>query len=139
MAHEDLTREQRVEGSSDRAFGMVFAAFFLIIGGWPAIHAEPTRWWALGLAVAFAVVALARPRLLAGLNRLWIKLGILLGKIVSPVALGILYYLVLTPVGALMRLTGKDPLRRTLQPGSASYWVARTPPGPPPGSMTNQF
>lgn len=139
MAHEDLSREQRVEGSSDRTFGLVFAVFFLIIGAWPAIHVEPPRWWALALAIAFAALALTKPRLLAGLNRQWMKLGILLGKIVSPIALGILYYLVLTPVGALMRLTGKDPLRRRLQPDSASYWLARTPPGPPPDSMTNQF
>jgi hypothetical protein len=91
------------------------------------------------MALAFAAVAIWKPVLLAGLNRLWIKLGVLLGKIVSPIALGILFYGVLTPIGALVRLSGKDPLRLKLDPGAVSYWISRTPPGPPPDSMTNQF
>lgn len=139
MAHEDLNREQAVEGSSDRAFGLVFAAVFLLIACWPLLHREPLRWWALGAAVIFATVAWLKPKLLAGLNRQWIKLGLLLGKIVSPIALGILFYGVLTPVGALMRLTGKDPLRLKLDRAAKSYWIPRRPPGPPPDSMTNQF
>ena len=140
MAHEDLTREQHVEGSSDRSFGLVFAGVFLVIAGWPSLfHGEMPRWWASGLAVAFALVALLKPALLAGLNRLWIKLGVLLGKVVSPIALGVVFYCVVTPIGAVMRLTGKDPLRLKLDAGADSYWIPREPPGPPPDSMTNQF
>lgn len=139
MAHEDLSRDQVVEGSSDRSFGLVFAAVFVIIACWPLFYGETPRWWALGMALAFAAVAIWKPVLLAGLNRLWIKLGVLLGKIVSPIALGILFYGVLTPIGALVRLSGKDPLRLKLDPGAGSYWISRTPPGPPPDSMTNQF
>lgn len=139
MAHEDLTREQQIEGSSDRVFGLVFAGVFLVIAGWPLFSGEMPRWWASGVAAVFALVALVKPALLGGLNRLWIKLGILLGKVVSPVALGILFYGVLVPIGAVMRLTGKDPLRLKLDPSAASYWIPREPPGPPPDSMTNQF
>jgi hypothetical protein len=139
MAHEDLARDQRVEGSSDRAFGWVFAAVFLIVAVWPLMYAEPPRWWAVGIAGAFALLAQLRPALLSGLNRQWMKLGIFLGKVVSPVALGILFYGVLTPLGALMRLTGKDPMRRKLDADAASYWLPRKPPGPPPDSMTKQF
>jgi len=80
-----------------------------------------------------------KPALLAGLNRLWIKLGVLLGKVVGPIALGVLFFGVLTPLGAVMRLTGKDPLRRKHDPRAASYWMPREPPGPPPDSMINQF
>jgi hypothetical protein len=139
MAHEDLSREQVVEGSSDRAFGLVFAAVFLVIACWPMLHREPLRWWAFGAAVIFAAAAWLKPKLLAGLNRQWIRLGLLLGKIVSPIALGILFYGVLTPIGALMRLTGKDPLRLKLDRAAKSYLIPRSPPGPPPDSMTNQF
>ena len=139
MAHEDLTRDQHVEGSSDRAFGLAFAAVFLLIAGWPLFHGESPRWWALGLAVGFGLVALVKPALLATLNRLWIKLGVLLGKVVSPIALGILFYIVITPIGLVIRLTGKDPLRLKFEPDSETYWIPREPPGPPPGSMNNQF
>jgi Saxitoxin biosynthesis operon protein SxtJ len=139
MAHEDLSREQRVEGSSDRNFGLVFAGVFVLIGGVPLFHGGQLRWWAFAVAAAFAAAAAVRPSLLAGLNRLWTKLGVLLGKVVSPVALGILFYAVLTPVGIAMRVAGKDPLRLRWDRDAASYWIPREPPGPPPDSMTNQF
>jgi len=139
MAHEDLSREQQVEGSTDRAFGLVFAGAFLLIAGWPLFHGETPRWWALGVAVVFAIIAIWKPALLAVPNRLWFKLGLLLGKVVSPVALGILFYCVIAPIGVLARLAGKDPLRLKLDSGANSYWIPRKPPGPPPDSMINQF
>jgi hypothetical protein len=139
MAHEDLTREQHVEGSSDRAFGLVVAGVFLLVTLSPLRHGHGPRWWASAVAGVFALVALVKPVLLSRLNRLWIRLGILLGKVVSPIALGILFYGVLTPVAVVIRLTGKDPLRLKLDPAAGSYWIVRKPPGPPPDSMTNQF
>ena len=139
MAHEDLTREQQVEGSSDRAFGLVFAAVFIVIACWPLLHGEMPRRWLFGVAAGFALISMVKPALLGGLNRVWLKLGLLLGKIVSPVALGLLFYGILTPIGALLRLTGKDPLRLRHDPAAASYWIPRKPPGPPPDSMTHQF
>mgnify|MGYP001279705763 CR=1 FL=1 len=139
MAHEDLSRDQQVEGSSDRSFGLVFAGAFLLIAAWPLLHGATPRWWASGVAVVFALVAVMKPTLLAGLNRLWIKLGVLLSKLVSPIAFGVLFYGVLVPIGVLMRLAGKDPLRLKYDAGAASYWIPRKPPGPPPDSMTNQF
>jgi hypothetical protein len=139
VSHEDLTREQSVEGSSDRAFGLVFAAVFLLIAGWPLWYGQAVRWWSVGAAAAFALAALLKPSLLARPNRLWTRLGLVLGKIVSPLALGLLYYAVLAPVGLLVRLTGKDPLRLRRDPAASSYWIARKPPGPPPDSMTKQF
>jgi len=139
MAHEDLSREQQVEGSSDRSFGLVFAVVFLLIALWPLVNGAAPRWWAAGVGAFFALVSVIRPTLLAGLNRLWIKVGIVLGKVVSPIALGILFYAVLVPIGVAMRLVGKDPLRLKREPSAASYWIPRQPPGPPPDSMTNQF
>lgn len=139
MAHENLSRNQHVEGSSDRSFGLVFAGVFIVIGFWPLLHGEMLRWWAFGVAGIFALLALVKPALLEGLNRLWTKLGVLLGKLTGSIALAVLFYSVLTPIGAVIRLTGKDPLRLKRDSRADSYWIPRTPPGPPPDSMTRQF
>jgi len=95
--------------------------------------------WSIAAAAAFALLALAVPRALAPLNRAWTAFGDLLHRIVSPVALGILYYGVVTPTGLLMRLAGKDPLRLRFDPAARSYWIERRPPGPPPESLKDQF
>lgn len=139
MAHENLIREEHVEGSSDRTFGLVMAAAFVVVACWPLLSRAGVRWWAIAIAAVFAVLSLARPALLSGLNRQWMKLGLLLGKIVSPIALGVLFYAVLTPMGFVIRALGKDPLKLKFDPAAESYWQRRTPPGPPPDSMTNQF
>ncbi len=139
MAHENLHRQQHVEGSSDRGFGLVFAAVFAIIAAWPLMHAHAPRWWALAVAAMLALVAATRPSVLARANRLWMRFGLFLGNVVGPLAVGILFYAVVTPLGFVMRLTGKDALRLRLDAAADSYWIARRPPGPPPDSLTNQF
>jgi hypothetical protein len=139
MAHEDLVRERHVEGSSDRGFGLVVAGVCLLVALGPLRQGHAPRWWAFGVASLFTLVASLKPALLGTLNRLWTKLGVLLGRVVSPIALGILFYGVLTPVAIMIRLSGKDPLCLKLDPAGESYWISRTPPGPPPDSMSNQF
>ena len=139
MAHEHLAQEQHVSGASDRAFGLVIAALCLLVAVGPLRHGNAPRWWAFVVASIFVLVAGSKPVLLAPLNRLWTKLGVLLGKVVSPIALGILFYGVLTPVALVIRLTGRDPLRLKLDHDADSYWIVRKPPGPPPDSMSNQF
>ena len=127
------------EGSSNRGFGLVFAAFFLIIALLPLLQGHGVRLWAAGISLAFGGVALAIPTILAPLNRLWTRFGLLLHGIVSPVALAILFYGVVTPTGLIMRLLGKDPLRLRLDPSAPSYWITRTPPGPDADSLKQQF
>jgi Saxitoxin biosynthesis operon protein SxtJ len=139
VTHEDFSRQEEIKSSSDRSFGLVLATFFLIISIWPLIHAEPIRWWALGLAAVFALLALLWPAALAPLNKAWTKLGFLLYRIVSPVVMALLFYVTVTPVALLMRMLGKDPLRLRPDPDAESYWINRTPPGPSPESMKNQF
>jgi predicted membrane metal-binding protein len=142
MSHEVFNRDEEVEGSSDRSFGLVMAAFFSIVALWPLIHDfSPTapRWWAVTVAGIFAGLALSRPALLGPLNKLWMKFGLLLHMIVSPIVLGLLFYVSVMPIGLLMRALGKDPLRLRRDPNATSYWLHRTPPGPAPETMKNQF
>jgi len=105
----------------------------------PLRHGHAPRWWAFAVAGLVALIALLRPVLFAKPNRLWTKLGVLLGKVVSPIALGILLYAVLTPLALVLRLTGRDPLRLKIDRDTDSYWIVRKPPGPAPDSMRNQF
>ena len=137
--HEDLSRTHEVKASSNRSFGWVFTAVFLIIAVWPLVSGGTVRWWSLLVGAAFALVTVAAPKLLALPNRLWLRLGLLLNRIISPVALAFLFYAVVTPLGALMRAFGKDNLRLRPDGSEKSYWIERTPPGPKPDSMNHQF
>ncbi len=137
--HEDFGREHEIVRGSDRAFGLVFAGVFTIVAVYPLRHGAPPRWWALGLAGVFLVISLLRPTTLQPLNRLWAGVGLLIGRVVNPIVLGLLFFLVVTPTAWLMRLAGKDPLRIRADPAAASYWVERDPPGPDPASMKKQF
>ena len=137
--HEDLERKQEGPGSSDRAFGLVFWVFFALVGLAPLRTHHPIRWWALAVSAAFLVIALVQPAWLAPLNRVWTKLGVLMGRVISPVITALLFYVVVTPTALLFRLLRKDPLRLHSDPGAGSYWIERHPPGPPPDTMPNQF
>jgi Saxitoxin biosynthesis operon protein SxtJ len=139
VMHEVFNRQEDIKPSSDRSFGLVVATFFLIVSLWPLIHGESIRWWALGVSAVFLVLALLCTAALAPLNKLWTKLGVLLYGIVNPVAMALLFYVTVTPIALLMRMLGKDPLRLRRDPDAASYWIHRTPPGPAPESMKNQF
>ena len=139
LGHESYERQEDVQGSSDRAFGMVMTAVFAIVGILPLFSGRGVRYWSLGIAAAVLVVALVAPRALAPLNRVWLKFGLLLHRVVSPLVLGIMFYLVITPTGLLMRALGKDPLRLKVDRRSNTYWIERKPPGPPPESLKDQF
>lgn len=139
MAHESFRRSEEAHGSSNRAFGLVFAAVFLIIGTLPMLVGGRLRLWSLAVSFVFAAVAFAAPRVLAPLNKLWTRFGLLLHQIVSPIVLGIMFFGVVTPMGALMRLAGKDQLRLRFDGKTESYWIERRPPGPKPDSLPDQF
>ena len=139
QSHENLTGSHRVQMGSERSFGAVFAVVFLLIGLWPLTDGEAVRVWALGVATGVLAAALLAPHTLRPFNRIWFKFGLLLNKIVSPVVMGLLYYVTVTPLGVMMRLSGKDPLRLKKEPEAASYWIVREPPGPRPDSMKRQF
>ena len=137
--HEKLSRDEETKGSSSRAFGFVFAVVFLVIAIWPLASAGPPRQWALWVAMAFGVIALIAPKLLAWPNRLWLRFGLLLHRVISPVALALIFYVAVMPVGLVLRLLGKDLLRLRRRPEATTYWIERMPPWPPPDSLKNQF
>jgi predicted membrane metal-binding protein len=139
MAHESYARDEALQGPSNRSFGLLFAGVFALIGLVPLLFGGVARLWAIVLAAAFLIVTLAFPRVLTPLNRLWMRFGLLLHRIVSPIVLGIMFFGVITPMGVLMRLFGKDPLRLRLDKGAGTYWIERTPPGPAPETFKDQF
>jgi hypothetical protein len=118
---------------------LVFTVVFLAIALAPLWKGGNIRWWSVGITLVFLLAALTRPKVLAPLNRLWFKVAMLLARMTNPVTMGIIFFLVITPAALVMRLMGKDPLRRKFDPAAPSYWIERKPPGPAPETMTNQF
>ena len=139
MAHESYVRDDAVPASSNRSFALLFAGIFTLIGFLPLMFGGAARLWAIAVALLLLLAALAFPGMLAPLNRLWMRFGLLLHRMVSPIVLGIMFFGVITPIGLLMRTLGKDPLRLKLDKAAGSYWIARTPPGPAPETFKDQF
>jgi len=137
--HEDFSRAQAIQNSSDRAFGLVFAAFFALVALGPLVRHHQPRLWALLPAAIFLLASLALPATLAPLNALWAKFGALLQKIVNPIVMGVLFFATITPIAFIMRRLKKDPLQLAWQADARTYWIARTPPGPAPQTMKDQF
>jgi hypothetical protein len=115
------------------------AAFFTCVGTFPLLRDPPSvRWWAVGIAAIFLVAALWCQTVLAPLNRLWLKFGLLLHHLVSPIVLAVVFYSTVVPTGLIMRAVGKNPLRMRRDPAAASYWILRKR-GSAPASMKNEF
>ena len=137
--NEPSVSHRKTVAGSDRSFGLVFAAVFLLIGLFPSLHGGSVRLWAIALASVFVAAAFSVPHVLSPLNRLWLRFGLLLHHVVSPVLMAVLYYGAVVPTGLLVRAFGKDLLRLRRDPELTSYWVVREPPGPPQGTMSKQF
>ena len=120
-----MTSNSKIKISSNRNFGLVFFAVFLIVALWPLKHDEDVRLWSLGLSIIFFILGIFNSKLLTPLNKLWFKFGIFLGVIVSPMVMGIVYFAVVTPTGVLMRLLGKDLLRTSKIKNTSTYWIKR--------------
>jgi hypothetical protein len=134
----NLARDHEPE-SSERSFGLIFAVVLCIYGCWPLLHLAGPRWWALALAAAFAVVALVLPQILRPFNRAWLALGRLLNRIVSPLVMGAIFFVIVTPTALTARLRGMDVLSLRRRSELASYWIQRPPAAPVAESMKRQF
>jgi predicted membrane metal-binding protein len=129
----------KVEIGSSRSFGLVFATVLGLIGLYPLIGGSSARLWALAAASVFLLLAMIAPTLLQPLNLLWFKFGLLLGRIVSPVVMFIIYVTTVLPIGLVLRFLGKDLLRLKVDDAQQSFWIERAPPGPEPESLKDQF
>ena len=109
---------------SNKSFGIVFFVFFLIISFYPLINGDNIRIWALVISGLFLFLGLTNSKILNPLNRIWFKFGILLGKIVSPIIMGLIFFLVVTPIGILMRIIKKNFLNLKFD-DSKSYWIKK--------------
>ena len=143
QTHDDFEEHVALRSASDRSFGLWVGGILAAIGlvrlllHLPAVGVLAPAMVAVGLGLV--ALGLTADRLLAPLNRAWTRLGLVLFKVVSPVVLLLLYATVFVPVGALMRARKYDPMRRRREPGAASYWIPREPPGPAPETMVNQY
>ena len=142
IPHEAGSTAEAVAGPSNRSFGLVVGGIMAAIGGLRFAlggHDGPFTLAMLGIGATLIVLGLVAPGVLTAPNRLWMKLGLLLGLIMTPVVMGLVYVTTFLPIGLLMKLRGHDPLRRARANEDASYWIVRDPPGPDPKTMPNQF
>ena len=130
-----MRQNKEIKLPSNRSFGIVFFTVFLIVCLYPLVNSESIRVWSLIISIIFLVLGLLNSKILAPLNKLWFKFGILLGKIVSPLIMGIIFFLVVTPIGFIMRLLGKDLLNLKYNK-KKSYWIEKSGPK---SKMKNQF
>ena len=114
----------KIEIGSNKSFGIVFFIFFLIISLWPIKSGLDIRLWSLIISIIFLLLGLFNSKLLTPLNQIWFKFGLLLGKVVSPVVMGVVFFLIVTPTGLIMRFLGKD-LLSLKKNKSKSYWVEK--------------
>ena len=103
-------KKNQVKISSNRSFGVVFFIFFLILSFWPLMNGGDIRLWFLAVSIIFLILGIINSKILTPLNNLWFKFGLFLGKIVSPLVMGMIFFFVVTPTGLIMRLIGKDLL-----------------------------
>ena len=121
--------------SSNRSFGILFSIVFTIIAFWPTINGNPLRLWSIPISVIFLVLGLLNSKLLNPLNIVWVKFGELLGRIIAPIVMAIIYFIIVTPIGLFMRLIGKDLLNIKFSKAN-TYWIKREKKV---GSMKKQF
>tara|TARA_B100001109_G_C18445117_1_gene281833 strand:+ start:33 stop:416 length:384 start_codon:yes stop_codon:yes gene_type:complete len=121
--------------SSNRSFGIVFFIVFFLIALYPLINSGELRIWSLAVSLIFLILGLINSKILTPLNRIWFKFGIFLGKIISPLVMGFIFFLVVTPIGFIMRILGKDLLNLKYNKNN-SYWIKKNGPK---SKMKNQF
>ena len=126
---------KKIKVSSNKSFGIVFSIFFLLISVYPLLNNDPIYYWSLFVSFIFLVLGLMNSKILSPLNLLWFKFGILLGKIVSPVVMGIIFFLVVTPISIILKIFGKDVLNLKFN-NNKTYWIVKDGPK---SNMKKQF
>ena len=130
-----MRQNKEIKLPSNKNFGLVFFIVFLIVSLYPLINSESIRIWSLIISLIFLALGLLNSKILTPLNKLWFKFGILLGKIVSPFVMGVIFFLVVTPIAFIMRILRKDVLNLKYNKNK-SYWIEKNGPK---SKMKNQF
>ena len=115
----------KIKISSNRNFGLVFFIIFLIVSLWPLTYEGPIRIWTVIISLVFLILGLMNSKLLTPLNKLWFKFGMILGAIVVPVVMGVVFFLVVTPIGLVMKIMGRDLLNKKYDKKKRTYWIKR--------------
>jgi len=132
----DSKFNKNIKISSNRSFGIVFFIVFLFIALYPITYSEDIRIWSLIISFIFIILGLLNSKILTPLNKLWFQFGVILGKIISPIIMGIIFFLVVTPIGLIMKVLGKDLLRLKYNKKDNTYWIEKNGPK---SKMKNQF
>ena len=117
--------KSKIKISSNRSFGLVFFAVFLIIGLWPLTSGSSVLIWSVIVSLVFLILGLLNSKLLTPLNKIWFKFGLLLGSLFAPIVMGLIFFLVVTPTGFIMRILGKNPLGKKYGKEKKTYWIKR--------------
>ena len=126
----------KIKISSNRNFGLVFFIIFVIVSLWPLTYEGPIRIWTVIISLVFLILGLMNSKLLTPLNKLWFKFGMILGAIVVPVVMGVVFFLVVTPIGLVMKIMGRDLLNKKYDKKMETYWIKRNTTH---GTMRRQF
>ena len=128
-------KNQKIKIGSNRNFGIVFFIVFLIIGFWPLLNSNEINYWSLAISITFLILGLANSKILTPLNKIWFKFGILLGNVVGPIVMGIIFFLIVTPTSIIMKILGKD-LLNLKKNNNNSYWIEKSNQN---SKMKNQY
>ena len=128
-------KNSKIKIGSNKSFGIVFFTVFLIIAIWPLLNGYEIRYWSLIISIVFLILGILNSKILTPLNKIWFKIGILLGNVISPIVMSIIFFLVVTPTSFIMKLFGKDILG-IKKNRSKSYWIEKSGPK---SKMKNQF
>ena len=129
-------KQKEIKTDSNKSFGIVFFVIFIIVALWPLLKDENIRVWSLIVSIIFLILGLLNSKILTPLNKLWMRLGILLGSIVSPIVMGVVYFGVITPIGIIMKIFGKDVLNLKIDKNKNTYWTLKKKI---PSKMKDQF
>ena len=127
--------KKKIRISSNRSFGIVFFTVFFIVSIYPIFKGGDLRIWSLIISIIFLILGLLNSKILTPLNKIWFKFGVLLGNIISPIVMGIVFFIVVTPISLLMKALGKDVLNLKKNTNK-SYWIEKTGPK---SKMKDQF
>ena len=117
-------KNQKIKIGSNKSFGIVFSIVFLVIAFWPMLNGNEINYWLLAISIVFLILGLINSKILTPLNKIWYKFGILLGNVVGPIVMGIIFFLIVTPTSIIMKLLGKD-LLNLKKNNNNSYWIEK--------------